>query len=68
MIARTLNVNFIDIVGISMEPLAHLRNMKNNNSQIKRGRTVGSYMWLLDCKQLDMCDVTIMSYEVNHIA
>ncbi len=32
MMARTLHLNFVDIVGIRVEPFVRLPNIKNNNS------------------------------------
>ncbi len=38
---RTLDLNFVDIVGIRVEPLVHVPNIKkNDNSQINRGSTI----------------------------
>ncbi len=37
---RALNLSFIDIAGICMEPLVHEPNIKNDNSQINRGSTI----------------------------
>ncbi len=40
LITRTLDLNFVDIVGIRVEPLVHVLNIKNDNSQINRGSTI----------------------------
>ncbi len=37
---RTLDLNFVDIVGIRVEPLVHYQTLKNDNSQINRGSTI----------------------------
>ncbi len=38
--ARTLDLNFVDIVGIRLEPLVQYQILKNGNSQIDRGSTI----------------------------
>ncbi len=40
LMIRTLDLNFIDIVGIRVQPLVHVPNIKNDNSQINRGSTI----------------------------
>ncbi len=40
MKTRTFDLNFVDSVGIRVEQLVHVPNIKNNNSQIYRGSTI----------------------------
>ncbi len=42
MMTRTLNLNFVEIAGIRVEPLVYVPNIKNGNSQINRGSTIWS--------------------------
>ncbi len=37
--SRTLDLTFVDIVGIRVEPLIHVQNIKNDTSHINRGST-----------------------------
>ncbi len=32
LMTRTLDLNFVDIFGIRVEPLVHVQNIKNDNS------------------------------------
>ncbi len=40
MMTRTLNLTFVEKAGIRVEPLVHVKNIKNDNSQINRGNTI----------------------------
>ncbi len=40
LMTRTLDLNFVDIVGIGVEPLVHFQTLQNDNSQINRGSTI----------------------------
>ncbi len=40
MMTRTLDLNFVDIVGIRVELLVHVPNINNDNSQINSGSTI----------------------------
>ncbi len=54
LMTRTLDLNFVDIVGIRVEPLVHVPNIKNDNSQINRGSTIKINHFFITLKLLGL--------------
>ncbi len=55
MMTGTLNLIFVDSVGIRVESLAHVVNIKNDKSQINRRNTQWNYEVFLILTHNDAC-------------
>ncbi len=47
ILTRTLDLNFVSIVGIRVTPLVYVLNIKKNNSQFNRGAHIMSCQVIL---------------------
>ncbi len=71
MTTRTLNLKFVDIVGIRVKPLVHIPNNTNDNSQIKNHIILGDHTSILvhKCmcgapKTLEVVNKNIKTFEL----